>query len=118
MEKLEKVIGKYKMNNCIHDNGYRNNPLTEELKQGNREKSKTIAILEHALNFLNIGCTSIKLKQVLLYVRFGQYLDFMKQRINGLSLKSVGIARAIVMIELANLTYNLFRYEQIIFLNI
>ena len=42
----------------------------------------------------------------------------MEQGVNGLSLKSVGIARANGIIGLINLTYNLFRYEQVIRLNI
>jgi len=71
------------MNNCIHEKGYRNKPLTEEQKQSNREKSKIWAGVEHV---------------------FG----FMEQSINGLTVKSVGIARATGIIGLINLTYNLF----------
>jgi hypothetical protein len=37
---------------------------------------------------------------------------------NGLFVKSVGIARASGIIGLINLTYNLFRYEQVARLNI
>jgi len=36
---------------------------------------------------------------------------------NGLAVKSVGIARASGIIGLINLTYNLFRYEQVLRLN-
>ena len=39
--------------------------------------------------------------------------DFMEQRMNGLTLKSIGIKRATGIIGLINLTYNLFRFEQI-----
>ena len=42
----------------------------------------------------------------------------MEQGVNGLSLKSIGIARASGIIGLINLTNNLFRYEQVIRLNI
>lgn len=89
----EKVIDKYKMNNKVHEKGYRNKPLTEEQKANNNEKSKTRARVEHV---------------------FG----FMEQSMNGLAVKSVGIARASGIIGLINLTYNLFRYEQVIRLNI
>jgi len=37
---------------------------------------------------------------------------------NGLIAKSVGIKRATSIIVLNNLTYNLFRYEQVVLLNI
>ena len=32
-EELEKVIAKYKMNNQVHEKGYRNHPLTEDQKK-------------------------------------------------------------------------------------
>jgi len=37
-----------------------------------------------------------------------------QEKTNGLFIRSVGIARATGIIGLINLTYNLFRYEQII----
>jgi transposase, IS5 family len=89
----EKVVSKYLMNNKIHEKGYRNKPLTDEQKNQNREKSKTRARVEHV---------------------FG----FMEQSMNGLAVKSVGVARASGIIGLINLTYNMFRYEQIVRLNI
>lgn len=89
----EKVVSKYQMNNKIHEKGYRNKPLTDEQKNKNKEKSKTRARVEHV---------------------FG----FMEQSMNGLAVKSVGIARASGIIGLINLTYNMFRYEQIVRLNI
>lgn len=92
-DEQEKVVNKYEMNNCIHEKGYRNKPLTDEQKDSNREKSKTRARVEHV---------------------FG----FMEQSMNGLTVKSVGIARASGIIGLINLTYNLFRYEQVLRLNI
>jgi len=42
----------------------------------------------------------------------------MEQSMNGLTLKSVGIKRANGIIGLINLTYNMFRYEQVLRLNI
>jgi IS5 family transposase len=88
-EEQEKTIAKYKMNNKVHQKGYRNKPLTDDQKKSNNEKSKTRARVEHV---------------------FG----FMEQSMNGLFIRSVGMVRAKGIIGLINLTYNLFRYEQII----
>lgn len=84
----EKTINKYEVKNKVHEKGYRDKPLTNEQKASNREKSKVRARVEHV---------------------FG----FMEQSMNGLFLRSIGIARAVGIIGLINLTYNLFRYEQI-----
>lgn len=92
-EEQDKVIEKYEMVNKVHETGYRNKPLTDEQKANNNEKSKTRARVEHV---------------------FG----FMGQSMNGLCVKSVGIKRATGIIGLINLTYNLFRYEQVKRLNI
>jgi IS5 family transposase len=92
-EEQEKTLKKYKMNKKANEKGYRNNPLTDGQKASNREKSKTRARVEHV---------------------FG----FMEQSMNGLFLRSVGMARATGIIGLINLTYNLFRYEQVVRLNI
>jgi len=81
------------MNNKVHKKAYRNKPLTDEQKASNKEKSKTRARVEHI---------------------FG----FMEQSMNGLMVRSVGIKRATTVIGLINLTYNLFRYEQVIRLDI
>jgi transposase, IS5 family len=89
----EIVIRKYKMENQVHEKGYRNKPLTEEQKAKNHEKSKTRVRVEHV---------------------FG----FMEQSMNGLIVRSVGKVRATAIIGLMNLVYNLFRYEQIVRLNI
>jgi len=77
----------------ISKKGYRNKPLTDEQKANNKEKSRTRARIEHV---------------------FG----FMEQSMNGLVVKSVGITRATGIIGLINLTYNLFRYEQVMRLTI
>lgn len=92
-EDQETTIEKQGMKNRVNEKGYRNRPLTAEQKADNREKSKTRARVEHV---------------------FG----FMEQSMNGLCLRSVGIARATGIIGLMNLTYNLFRYEQVVRLNI
>ena len=87
-EEQDKTIAKYEMKNKVHQKGYRNKPLTDEQKASNTKKSKVRARVEHV---------------------FG----FMEQSMKGLVLKSIGIARATGIIGLINLTYNLFRYEQI-----
>ena len=87
-EEQDKTIAKYELKNKVHEKGYRNKPLTEKQKVNNTKKSKVRARVEHV---------------------FG----FMEQSMKGLVLKSVGIIRATGIIGLINLTYNLFRYEQI-----
>ena len=87
-EEQEKIIKKYKVKNKIHEKGYKNKPLTEEQKESNTEKSRTRARVEHV---------------------FG----FMEQSMNKLYVRSIGIKRATGFVGLVNLTYNLFRYEQI-----
>lgn len=88
-EEQEVTIKKYKMNNKVHEKGYKNNPLTDKQKASNREKSRTRARVEHV---------------------FG----FMEQSMNKLYLNTIGIKRATGVIGLINLTYNLFRYEQLV----
>jgi len=91
-EDQENVITKHEMKNEVHEKGYRNRPLTELQNANNKIKSKTRVRVEHV---------------------FG----FMEQSMNGLYLRCVGIVRATGIIGLINLTYNLFRYEQITRLN-
>lgn len=83
------IIRKCKMRNKIHKKGSRNHPLSKALKSSNTVKSRTRARVEHV---------------------FG----FMEQSMHGLALKCVGIARATGILGLINLTYNIFRYEQVI----
>lgn len=92
-ENQEKTIAEYEMNNQVNEKGYKNKPLTDGQKESNRLKSKTRARVEHV---------------------FG----FMEQRMQGLLLVSVGMARATGIIGLINLTYNICRYEQVIRLKI
>ena len=110
----EKVISKYKMHNKVNEKGYRNKPLTDKQIASNREKSKTRARVEHLprlIFMLNI-CYAIKCS-----IQRGVF-GFMEQSMNGLYLRSVGIVRATGIIGLINLTYNLFRYKQVVRLNI
>ena len=92
-EKQKKVIKKYRLKNKVHEKGYRGKPLTDKQKAKNNIKSKTRVRVEHV---------------------FG----FMEQSMNGLAVKSVGIVRATGIIGLINLTYNLFRFEQVQRLNL
>ncbi len=87
-EEQENTIRKYKVNNKVHEKGYKNRPLTQAQKESNTEKSKIRARVEHV---------------------FG----FMEQSMNKLYINSVGIKRAMGFVGLVNLTYNLFRYEQV-----
>ncbi len=87
-EKQEKMIKKYRMNNKVHQKGTRNNPLTEAQKKSNRQKSKTRARVEHVFGFI-------------------------EGSMNRLQLNCIGYKRTAALVSLINLTYNLFRYEQI-----
>jgi transposase, IS5 family len=71
--------------NRIHEKGYREHPLTAEQKENNRVKSKTRARIEHV---------------------FG----YMTGSMHGLTLRSIGKARAEFNIACTNLVYNLCRY--------
>lgn len=77
----------------MNQKGYRNKPLTDEQKESKKEKSKTRARIEHI---------------------FG----IMEQSMNGLVVRYVGLTSAASIIGSINLTYNLFRYEHVIRLNL
>lgn len=77
----------------VHGKGYRGKPLTDKQKTKNKVKSKIRVRVEHV---------------------FG----FMEQSMNGLVVRSVGLTRATGIIGLINLTYNLFRFEQVDRLNL
>lgn len=72
--------------NHIHERGTKKQPLTEEQKASNRVKSKTRCRIEHI---------------------FG----FMTSSMHGITVRSVGLARAEFNIGLTNLIYNLCRFE-------
>ena len=87
-EKQEATIASKEMISRIHEKGCRNNPLTDEQKASNRDKSKTRARVEHIFGFVQ---TSM----------MGSYM------------RCIGIARAKVAIGLTNLTYNICRSVQL-----
>ena len=82
-EEIQKCIPK-KIQNRIHEKGYRNRPLTRTQKKNNTAKSRIRARVEHVFAAMH---------------HYG-----------GLFIRSIGIARAELQIGLLNLTYNLKRY--------
>lgn len=92
-EQQEVAIENAGMINRVCEKGYRGNPLTDEQNESNRCKSRVRSRVEHV---------------------FG----FMEQSMRGIKCECVGIARATGILGLMNLTYNLFRYEQIVRLRI
>lgn len=84
----KQILEKYEVVDRVHERGSRNNPLTEQQKEENREKSKTRVRVEHIFGFI-------------------------ENSMNGSRLKTIGIERAKTVIGLMNLTYNMFRYLQI-----
>ena len=88
-ERCEKIISDAKMHNCVLEKGTKSRPLSDDQKENNKKKSKTRARVEHI---------------------FG----FMEGSMNRLTVRCIGFVRASSVIGLTNLTYNLFRYEQIL----
>ncbi|MDR0796903.1 MAG: IS5 family transposase [Tannerella sp.] len=77
----------------IIERAFRNKPLTEEQKENNKSKSKIRCRVEHAFGFVSNSMGDF-------YIR------------------SIGFLRAKGVIGLINLVYNMFRYEQIVRLNL
>jgi len=73
---------------AIIERGCRNKPLTDEQKTGNKEKSKTRVRIEHIFGFI-------------------------ENTMNGSTIRTIGIERALTTIGLMNLTYNMFRKIQL-----
>ena len=72
--------------NHIQERGTKHQPLTEEQKTNNRIKSKTRCRIEHIFGFMTCS-------------------------MHGLTVRSIGMARAEFNIGLTNLIYNLCRFE-------
>jgi transposase, IS5 family len=87
-EEIEGMVSKVAMINQIHEKGYRKNPLTQNQKESNRQKSKIRARVEHIFGFIE---TTMK----------------------GTLIRTIGMARAKMNIGLTNLTYNLCRAVQL-----
>ncbi len=69
----------------IHEKAERNRPLTEEQKESNRQKSKVRCRIEHIFGYM----TGV---------------------MHGITIRSIGMARARFNIGMMNLVYNLCRY--------
>ena len=84
----EEIITSKEMKNKVCEKGSRNNPLTDQQKNDNREKSRIRSRVEHI---------------------FG----FMEMSMNEMYIQCIGVKRATAIIGLMNLTYNMFRKIQL-----
>ncbi|SMP87860.1 transposase, IS4 family [Epsilonproteobacteria bacterium SCGC AD-311-C15] len=89
-DKIESYLWLKKCKSFIHEKAYRSRPLTHAQERSNSIKSKIRVKVEHV---------------------FGYMTNSMN---NGLDLKAIGKERIESTIGLLNLTYNLFRYEQLV----
>lgn len=89
-EKIEIFLEGIKCESFVHEKGYKNHPLTEVQKSSNKIKSKIRARVEHVFGFMTNSMN------------------------NALYMRSVGIKRIKSSVGFLNLTYNLFRYEQLV----
>jgi IS5 family transposase len=87
-EGQEEIIREMKMKNEVCEKGYRNNPLTENQKKSNKEKSRVRSRVEHI---------------------FG----FMENSMGTMRLEVIGKKRIEALVGLMNLTYNMFRKVQL-----
>ena len=89
-EKIEQFLEEKNCQSFVHEKGYRGKPLTKTQKESNKKKSKTRARVEHIFGFMTNSMH------------------------NALFMQAIGKERIKSAIGLLNLTYNLFRYEQLI----
>jgi len=89
-EKIEQFLKKQNCQSFVHEKGYRGKPLTDKQKESNKKKSKIRARVEHIFGFMTNSMH------------------------NALFMRSIGKERITSAIGLLNLTYNLFRYEQLV----
>lgn len=87
-EPIAKAPQEKGVENKIHERAYRNKLLTDEQKERNREKSKVRARIEHVFGFI-------------------------EKNLGGSFIRSTGKSRSAGIIGLINLTYNMFRFEQL-----
>lgn len=80
----EETVEKAKMENLIHEKGYKNKPMTEEQKTNNQAKSRIRARVEHIFGFV-------------------------ENSMHGTEIRSIGIQRAKTNIGITNLVYNICR---------
>lgn len=89
-KKIEEFLQEKNCESFVHEKGYRDNPLTDEQKESNKTKSKIRARVEHVFGFMTNSMN------------------------DALHMKCIGIKRVKSSIGFLNLTYNLFRYEQLV----
>jgi len=89
-EKIEKYLKEKKCKSHIHEKGYRANPLTQQQRESNTVKSKIRARVEHIFGFMTNSMH------------------------DALHMRCIGKERIESSIGFLNLTYNLFRYEQLV----
>lgn len=87
-KKKEKALAKEGITSQICEKGNKNNPLTDEQKESNREKSKVRSRVEHV---------------------FGA-----QQHMGGHVVRTIGQSRAEVKIGMMNLVYNMVRFGQLL----
>ena len=90
---IDKELESKNIKNQIHEKGYRNKPLTENQKASNKRKSKIRVRVEHIFGFI-------------------------ENSMKGSNTRYIGLKRNKMRIGITNLVYNLFRYEQIMRLNL
>lgn len=86
---IDNLLEKQGIKNKIHEKGYRNHPLSEKQKKQNKKKSSIRVRVEHIFGFI-------------------------ENSMGGSFIRSIGKMRAEGIIGLMNLTYNMFRFEQLI----
>ncbi len=89
-EKIENYLEEKQCQSHVHEKGYRANPLTEQQRESNTIKSKIRARVEHIFGFMTNSMH------------------------NALHMRCIGKERIESSIGFLNLTYNLFRYEQLV----
>ena len=89
-EKIEGYLQFKNVKSFVHEKAYRNRPLSPTQEERNTLKSKIRSKVEHVFGFMTNSMN------------------------NGLNLKAIGKKRIDSLIGLLNLTYNLFRYEQLV----
>jgi IS5 family transposase len=89
-KEIEEYLQTNECESFVHEKGYRGHPLTKEQKESNNTKSKIRARVEHIFGFMTNSMN------------------------NALYMRSIGMKRIKESIGLLNLTYNLFRFEQLI----
>jgi len=88
-EQTDRLLEAWKVDNQIHEKAARNRPLTKEQKAHNRQKSKIRCLVEHVFGHIE---TSMR----------------------GPELAYIGLKRISSGVGLANLTYNMCRFTQLI----